>query len=200
MKYNNTESNKKTGSINAVPEISQNYGGDQNVKENKMNKFNDNFVIFDKEKLPNLSEIVLEYISNIITDEGIDFISFDNICLILERSPEHVTIESCECCGSVHLNASIEVHNPSGLSQKYIEEVLGVIGNDEWCEVSYFPDKNENTISYRMVVGCEGFELINFPKKLANFDRKLKTLLEAASELGLEIALDDDADPLADSE
>ena len=165
-----------------------------------MNKFNENFVIFDKENLPNLSEIVLEYISNIITDEGVDFISFDNICLILERSPEHVTIESCECCGSVHVNASVEVYNPSGLSQKYIEEELGGIVNDEWCEVSYFSDQNDNTISFHMVVGCEGFELINFPKKLANFDRKLKTLLEAASELGLEITLDDDADPVADSE
>ena len=53
-----------------------------------------------------------------------------------------------------------------------------------------------------MIVPCDGYALLNFSTTMEDFERKLKTFIEEASKLGLEIVLDEDADadPVAASE
>lgn len=202
MSTANTDISETPAKTNSPPEILEIDGGLKNEKELNMKNYNENHVIFDKTNLSNISKIVLDHISSTLIDEGVDYFVFDDICLVLERSPEHITIESCECCGNVRINADIKVFNPSGHSPEFVEEHLGTIMNDEWCEASSFSDEDGHTISLAMIVPCDGNALLNFSTTMAGFERKLKTFIEEASKLGLEIVLDEDAvaDPVAASE
>ena len=76
------------------PAILQNEGDSKNKKEINMPIYNTNYVSFDKTNLSNLPEVVLDHISSTLTKEGIGHTSFDWKCLILERSPEFISIES----------------------------------------------------------------------------------------------------------
>lgn len=164
-----------------------------------MTNYNENYVLFDKANLSELPTIVLDHISSTLTNEGIDYTSFDGICLILERSPEFITIQTCECCGNIRINANVGVENLNGHSHGFVEENLGTLINDEWCEVSSFSDEGRHVVSLEMIVPCYGYALLNFPTSLGEFEQKLKSLMAAASKLGLEIIPDDDAELIARS-
>ena len=73
--------------------ILKNEGDSKNKKEVKMS----NHVLFNKSNLSDFPTIVLEHISSTLANEGIGYTSFDGICLILDRSPEFITIHTCEC-------------------------------------------------------------------------------------------------------
>ncbi len=202
MSTPNTDISYTPAKTNSPPEILEIDGDFKNEKELNMINYNEHYVIVDTTNLSNISEIVLDHISSTLIDEGIDYFAFDNICLVLERSPEHITIESCDCCGSVRINADVKVSNPSGHSPEFVEEHLGTLMNDEWCETSSFSDEEGHTVSLSMIVPCDGYALLNFSTTMEDFERKLKTFIEEASKLGLEIVLDEDADadPVAASE
>lgn len=164
-----------------------------------MTNYKENYVLFDKSNLSHLPTIVLDHISSTLANEGIGYTSFDGICLILDRSPEFITIQTCECCGDIQISADVEVENPNGHSHEFVEENLGALINDEWCEALSFSNEDRHIISLEMLVPCYGYALLNFPTTLGEFEQKLKSLMAAASKLGLEIIPDDDAELMARS-
>ncbi len=175
--------------------ILKNEGDSKNKKEVKMS----NHVLFNKSNLSDFPTIVLEHISSTLANEGIGYTSFDGICLILDRSPEFITIQTCECCGDIKISADVEVENPNGHSHEFVEENLGALINDEWCEALSFSNEDRHIISLEMLVPCYGYALLNFPTTLGEFEQKLKSLMAAASKLGLEIIPDDDVELIARS-
>ena len=80
MSTANTDISETPAKTNSPPEILEIDGGFKNEKELNMTNYNENYVIIDKTKLSNISEIVLDHISSTLIDEGIDYFAFDNIC------------------------------------------------------------------------------------------------------------------------
>ena len=174
--------------------ILKNEGDSKNKKEINMPIYNTNYVLFDKTNLSNLPEVVLDHISSTLTKEGIGHTSFDWKCLILERSPEFIAIEACECCGNIKISANLGVENPYGHTHEFVEQNLGKLIHDEWCKALSFCDKEGHIISLEMIVPCNGSSLLNFSTSMEEFEQKLKSFLAVASKLGLEIVIDDDAE------
>jgi len=192
----NTAAKAATTIQAAIPE---NEGDSNNKKEINTSKYNANYVLFDKKNLSDFPKIVLDHISSTLTNEGIDHKSFQGICLILERDPECITIQTCECCGNIRISADVEVENPNDHSHEFVEENLCALINDEWCEALSFSNEDRHIISLEMLVPCDGYALLNFPTTMEEFEQKLKSLLAVASNLGLEIVSDDDAELTANN-
>jgi hypothetical protein len=184
---------------NSQPAILKNEGDFKNKKEINMPIYNENYIFFDKTNLSNLAEVVLDHIASTLTKEGIGYTSFDWKCLILERSPEFIAIQACECCGNIRISANLGVENPYGHTHEFVAQNLGKLINDEWCEASSFSDEDGHIISLEMIVPCNGFGLLNFSTSMEEFEQKLKSFLAVASKLGLEIVIDDDAELTARS-
>ncbi|WP_295440832.1 hypothetical protein [Sphingorhabdus sp. EL138] len=190
----NTANTAAQAGITKQPAIIKNEGNFKNKKEINMPIYNTNYVLFDKTNLSNLPEVVLDHISSTLTKEGIGHTSFDWKCLILERSPEFIAIEACECCGNIKISANLGVENPYGHTHEFVERNLSKLINDEWCKALSFCDKDGHIISLEMFVPCNGSSLLNFSMSMEEFEQKLKSFLAVASKLGLEIVIDDDTE------